>query len=208
MPLARVPDKEHPAAYPADHELVAAARIGDRQAMEALIDRHYARVLGLLTYLTRDPELAQDLTQDAFLLASQRLTQLRQDGSFLAWLCQIARHLALSQQRARRWRFMPLDRLHTQLTPATVWPGVRSGIEDCHERELIEQVFAQLSPAAGEVLLLRHLVGLNTTHLALVLEITPSAAQRRLNRAEAGFRQRYRALTRPESLVRESAQHL
>ena len=63
--LATHPD----GSKPTDEELMLAAGRGSREAFAEIVDRHHARILNLLTFLTGDREMASDLTQDCFLRA-------------------------------------------------------------------------------------------------------------------------------------------
>ena len=75
-----------------DAHLVRAARDGDERAFGALYER-YARVIhGLL--LARAPRAdVEDLVQDVFLAAWNRLNSLREPAAFGGWLSMIARNL-------------------------------------------------------------------------------------------------------------------
>jgi RNA polymerase sigma-70 factor (ECF subfamily) len=83
----------------------------------------YAYVMGLV----RDPVLAQDITQEAFLKAFKKLSTLRKTESFPAWIRVIARNVAC-EHRAARAKEVPTD------------PEVVQGMED---------VFAALDPPEG-----------------------------------------------------------
>src|SRR4051794_29546830 len=83
-------------------ELVARVRGGDQAAFAALYDRH-ARVVRAICYdATAHLASADDLTQEVFLRAYQKLHQLRDDSRFVAWLCEIARRAGRDWQRRSR----------------------------------------------------------------------------------------------------------
>jgi hypothetical protein len=63
-----------------DAELVAAAVAGDRGAFAAIYDRYADRLHDFCWSLLRDRDEAADATQDAFLVAAERLDQLRDPG--------------------------------------------------------------------------------------------------------------------------------
>jgi RNA polymerase sigma factor (sigma-70 family) len=86
----------------AEADLVESARSGDRDAFAAIYDR-YADALHDFTYsVLRDRDEAADATHDTFLIAAQRLGQLRDPSKLRPWLYAIARHEALRRARARR----------------------------------------------------------------------------------------------------------
>lgn len=86
-----------------DPELVAAARDGSATALAEILRRHQSAVRGFLRRLCRDPDLADDLAQDAFLTAFARLDAFRGEASLRAWLCGIAWH-KLRESRRAEWR--------------------------------------------------------------------------------------------------------
>ena len=85
----------------ADADLVAAAQRGDRGAFGLLYERYGPMVHGIL--LARVPwEHAEDLVQDVFLVALQRLASLRTPAAFGGWLATIARNRATDHHRQDR----------------------------------------------------------------------------------------------------------
>ena len=84
--------------------LVEAARgpIRNTVAYAALVDRHRAMVYGLIHASCGDWSEAQDLTQEVFIKAWEKLTSLREPARFAPWLRQIARSVTLDAIRRRR----------------------------------------------------------------------------------------------------------
>ncbi len=85
-----------------DSELVALARDGDRAAFEKLYRRHRNRVYGLVWRLCGgDAALAEDLLQEAFIRAWNKLDSFRGDSRFATWLHRLSVNVALSDRRIR-----------------------------------------------------------------------------------------------------------
>lgn len=82
-----------------DVELATLAAAGGRRAFGELVRRHGSAVRALLRRLGADPATADDLAQDAFLVAFERITEFRGEGTFVAWVKRIAARLYI-----RRWR--------------------------------------------------------------------------------------------------------
>jgi RNA polymerase sigma-70 factor (ECF subfamily) len=84
-------------------ELVTRAGSGDHAAFAELYDRH-ARLIRAICYdATAHLASAEDLAQDVFLRAHQKLNQLRDRERFVPWLCEIARRAGRDwRRRARR----------------------------------------------------------------------------------------------------------
>ena len=72
-------------------ELVERARGGSRDAFAVLYDRHARLVRAICFDFTGQLSTAEDLSQDVFLKAYERLGQPRQPERFVPWLCEIAR---------------------------------------------------------------------------------------------------------------------
>ena len=72
-----------------------------RQAYGVLVVRHETWLLNFLRFLSRDADLAQDLCQDAFVLAWQKLADLKEPEKFGAWLKRLAHRLFLRELRHR-----------------------------------------------------------------------------------------------------------
>ena len=84
--------------------LVAAAREGDRAAFEELVSLHYRSVFRTAMAALQRREDAEDVTQDAFVLAWRKVGGFRGDSSFKTWLLTIVWRQALDKRRSRsRW---------------------------------------------------------------------------------------------------------
>jgi RNA polymerase sigma-70 factor (ECF subfamily) len=92
-------DANAPRASAHDLELVALAAAGGRDAFGELVRRHGSAVRGLLRRMGADPALADDLAQDAFLVAFEQIADFRGDGPFQGWVKRIAARLYV-----KRWR--------------------------------------------------------------------------------------------------------
>lgn len=93
-------------------ELVARAREGDHTAFATLYDRH-ARLIRAICYdATAHLASAEDLAQDVFLRAYQRIHQLRDGEKFVPWLCEITRRAGHDWRRRTRRDGMHLARVH------------------------------------------------------------------------------------------------
>lgn len=86
-----------------DLELCAQAVTGERAAFGELVRRHGPAVRGLLRRMGAPAPEADDVAQDAFLTAFERITEFRGEGTFAAWVKRIAARLYLRRlQKERR----------------------------------------------------------------------------------------------------------
>ena len=92
----------------ADAELATLAQAGDRLAFGELVRRHGSGVRGLLRRMGAEPALADDVAQDAFLAAYERIAEFRGQGAFAGWVKRIAARLYIKRAK-RQGRLSPLD---------------------------------------------------------------------------------------------------
>ena len=138
------------AAVP-DEELVRRVLEGEEELFEVLVRRHQGQTRALLRRLCKeDHALADDLAQEAFLLAYRKLAQFRADAAFGTWLYRIAYNVFLMHVRARKEE-VPLDEA---MPPAEEdqedegRPGAQptSGVEAQSVRELdVRRALSKLS---------------------------------------------------------------
>lgn len=122
-----------------DHDLVQEARAGSRAASELLMRRYERGVYRVCLSMTRDPDDALDLTQDALLKAFSKLDSFSGRGSFQGWLLQVANRTCLNWLRTRKRRGET-----EELTDLNV-PSCESRAEkDLTRRETSERLRAEL----------------------------------------------------------------
>jgi RNA polymerase sigma-70 factor (ECF subfamily) len=102
-----------------DEALLAGLTFGDAEAGRAFIGRFQSRVYGLAITILRDPALAEDIAQEAFLRAWKHGPSYDpRRGTVAAWMARITRNLAIDALRLRRAEVMEPDAL-AALSPAS-----------------------------------------------------------------------------------------
>lgn len=92
-----------------EHELIWAAQAGDISAFNPLVLKYQDLIYRQAYYLLKDDENAQDLTQDVFIKAFQKLDTFR-GGSFKAWLLRMVTNAAYDElRRYKRYPLIPLN---------------------------------------------------------------------------------------------------
>src|SRR2546427_2289114 len=86
---------------PEDHALVARAQSGDRDALEALIQRHQAWIYNIAVRMLYHPQDAEDATQEVLIKALTRLSSFEGRSSFRTWLYRIVVNHVLNTKRGR-----------------------------------------------------------------------------------------------------------
>ena len=87
-----------------DRQLVAAAQAGDRQALEALLGRHYDRVHAVCRRIAGSSRDADDAAQEAMISIVRGLPRFDGRAQFSTWVYRIATNAALDELRRRRRR--------------------------------------------------------------------------------------------------------
>ncbi|HOC43324.1 MAG TPA: sigma-70 family RNA polymerase sigma factor [Thermoanaerobaculales bacterium] len=95
------------AVVPARSDAVRRAQAGDLEAFEELYRGTVGRVHGLCLRMCRDPQLAEELTQESYIRAWQKLASFRGDSLFSTWLHRIAVNVVLGHFRGSLRRLEP-----------------------------------------------------------------------------------------------------
>ena len=148
-----------------DASLVLRAREGDGQAFEALVRRHYRAAYAVARARVEGPMDAEDVVQDAFVRALERLDDCDPDR-FAGWLLTVVRNRA-HNLRVYEGRRAGVDPEETQI-PAGRDPdgGTSRRLARSEVRTALENAISLLSPVQREVLLLHDLEGLRHAEIA------------------------------------------
>jgi RNA polymerase sigma-70 factor (ECF subfamily) len=87
-----------------DPTLVTRARAGDSAAFRALVVRYQRKVYAVALGIVKDPDLAWDVAQEAFVRVHQHLGEFKGESAFSTWVLRIATHLAIDSVRRERTR--------------------------------------------------------------------------------------------------------
>ena len=174
-----------------DEELVRIVRErGEtgRAAMDALVRRHQGWVRRLLAHVL-GPEEADDVAQDVFVAAYEKIGTLRDPNGIRSWLRRIALRMAFNARRSRRRR----DARHEHAAEIARMFEPRPP-EEFARRAFIEQVLSRLPYPYREILVLRYVEELALKEIGELLDIGVPAAKMRLLRARREFLRHYEAL--------------
>jgi RNA polymerase sigma-70 factor (ECF subfamily) len=158
-------------------ELVRRARGGDLLAFEALYRRQVGRVYALCRRVSGDGARAEELVQETFLRAWQKLGTLRRDEDLPAWLHRVAVNTALGERRSRSRgedREGPLDEERTEETTGA--PPAGLGLD-------LERALDTLPPGARAVFVLHDVEGYKHEEIAGLLKVTVGTSKAQLHRA-------------------------
>jgi RNA polymerase sigma-70 factor (ECF subfamily) len=162
-----------------------------RQMPSISFEEHLERLFAYAVRLTGSHDLAEDLTQQAFLVAQQRIGQLRDPNKLAAWLLRIVRNLFL--KHCRRRHPLPVSQVDLDLEEVLHDDAMEL---PCDE-ERIQLALAQLPLDYRAVVLMFYFEELSYREIATELEIPEGTVMSRLARARNHLR---RLLVAPQRL--------
>jgi RNA polymerase sigma-70 factor (ECF subfamily) len=179
--MTAVATLDAPTPRPSDTDAASAAA-GDRAAFERLYRTHVDRVFSLCARMVADRARAEELTQDVFVRAWEKLHLFRGDSAFSTWLHRLAVNVVLNdrKKRARRHaRFEEEDEtlgmdVHAGPERPTVQPG---------DMLDLEHAMTRLPPGARRVFTLHDIEGYKHEEIAELLGVTTGATKAQLHRA-------------------------
>jgi RNA polymerase sigma-70 factor (ECF subfamily) len=169
-----------------DAALVARALAGDADGFQTLVHRHFRAAYAVALALTREPADADDVCQDAFVRAWERLADCRQPERFGAWLAQIVRNRA--RNRLAYFRI----RRALPLSAADARPASGAGPHVDAEREELRRALLAalggLSAVQREVVMLHDLEGMKHGEIAALAGCSEVMSRRHLSDARRVLR--------------------
>lgn len=163
--------------------------------VEELFAAHHNEIYAYLIRMLRDPELAADLTQDAFIKAYRNYNVLEKPENARAWLYQIAHRVALDHIRRQKIiRFLPWTGESHGSAPST-----ERLVMDAHLSGDLQRALAKIPERQRAALLLAELHDLTGLELAAALGVSHVAARALLTRARESLRQALAAERRAET---------
>ena len=188
----------------AETALVAAAQGGDRAAFECLVMSCQARILRLLTRLTQNRAVAEELLQESLFKAFVSLHGFRAEASFSTWLAHIARNTfyAWKKEQGRRPDQDALDEDTVAAEDGLVdWPSHTESPETLlWQQELtqsLSQAMAELPQPLSQALSLREQEGLSYEEIAQIQQVPIGTVRSRIHRARESLSHTLKDLMEP-----------
>jgi RNA polymerase sigma-70 factor (ECF subfamily) len=183
LPVALAPSALVDAAPDAERADIAAAAAGDRRAFERLYRTHGPRVFALCLRMTADRVLAEELVQDVFVKAWQKLDTFRGDAAFGTWLHRVAVNIVLSRRKQDGVHRGRTSDHEDSLDAAPAQP-VSVG-----DRLDLEAAIAALPAGARRIFVLHDVEGYTHEEIGDLLGITSGGSKAQLHRARMLLRE-------------------
>ena len=165
---------------------VALAAAGDRRAFERVYRDHVDRVFSVCVRMAGDRALAEELTQDVFVRAWEKLSLFRGESAFSTWLHRLAVNVVLNHRKAagRRRAQVGGGSEEEGMDALPARPGPAPG-----DRMDLEGAIAGLPAGARRVFVLHDVEGYKHEEIAEMLGITAGGSKAQLHRARLLLRE-------------------
>ncbi|RKU27976.1 hypothetical protein C6497_10400 [Candidatus Poribacteria bacterium] len=187
-----------------DDVLIQRVLDGDDTAFSDLVRKYQRCVHALVWRKIGDFHIAEDITQDTFLKAYQKLPTLREPQRFLSWLYVIATNRCKAWLRKRPLWTQPLEKVSSSESEKATYSrhiieeNKKMAVET--QREVVQKLLEKLQESDRTVITLFYLGGMTYEEISEFLGVSTGAIKSRLHRA----RQR---LKKEESMIREALEH-
>jgi RNA polymerase sigma-70 factor (ECF subfamily) len=178
---SQVAEEVHP-----DVALVARAKLGDTAAFEQLVRQYERQIFRVAQHITQNREDAEDITQDAFFKAYEKLEQFQGNSKFSTWLVRIAVNESLMRLRKRKTsRTVSMDE-----DVQTEDGSIPRDFAEWRPNPELRKTIQGLPPGFRTVFTLRDVENLSTEETAEALGLSVPAVKSRLLRARLQLRER------------------
>jgi RNA polymerase sigma-70 factor (ECF subfamily) len=184
--------EQHP-----DVALVARVRAGDVAAYDELVRKYERQVFRIAQHITQNREDAEDVAQDAFLKAYEKIDQFQGNSKFYTWLVRIAVNEGLMRLRKRRTartvsidEDMETEEGSVQREIADWAPDPEQNYTQAELAEILRKTIQGLPQGFRIVFALRDVEGMSTEETAETLGLSIPAVKSRLLRARLQLRER------------------
>jgi len=177
------PSKELTASQ-READLVARCRAGDVNAFETIYRQHSPRVYSLACRMAGSPEEGEDLLQEIFLQAFQKIGSFKGESSVGTWLYRLALNHCLDFVRSRR----------AKMTKVTETLDTEGAIEPTAPRDTpvarldLDRAMQQLPPGCREAFVLHDVEGFDHKEVASLLGIAEGTSKSQVFKARAKLR--------------------
>ena len=164
-------------------QLVALSKKGDKQAYEQLYRENVGKIYALCLRLCGQRELAEDLTQEAFIKAWQKINSFKGESAFCSWMYRLTSNLVISHMRQQsQWKNVSLIEDHVN--------HAQDIIAVAHEKSDLEKSIKELPDQARSVLILYEYFGYQHNEISKLTGLAISTCKAHLHRARNLLRKR------------------
>ena len=187
-----------------DAELIQRVLAGDDTAFSVLVNKYQKPVHALAWRKVGDFHVAEEITQDTFLKAYQKLAVLKKPQRFLSWLYVIATNHCKAWLRKKRLRTESLENTSSSALEKATYSGYvieeNERTEAEAQREVVKKLLAKLQESDRTIVTLRYFGEMSSAEIGEFLGVSANTVRSRLRRAQ-------QRLKREESMIREALEN-
>ncbi len=184
-----------------DIQLINRTLKGDDSAFSELVKKYQKQVHALAWRKVSDFHIAEDITQDTFLKAYQKLHTLKEPHQFAGWLYVIAARECLAWYRNKRLQKKTLEKVDTTPTNKDVYSQhiseEKAKTAEMETREVVKQILETLKESERTVITLHYFGEMTCEEISKFLGVSANTIKSRLRRAR-------NRLKKEEAMIREA----
>jgi RNA polymerase sigma-70 factor, ECF subfamily len=162
---------------PGLEEKLAIARLkqGELDGMETLVKRYQIQAVYAAYLLVRDPHLAEDIVQEAFLHAAEKIAQFDAERPFGPWFLRSVINAATKRAKQQE-RFVPLDAADDdEISVVAAWlvdpdPSPEAVVETQETQQMVWSALGKLTPEQRAAIILRHFLDMSEAEMTQELK--------------------------------------
>ncbi len=184
-----------------DTELIQRTLDGDQNAFTRLVEKYQKGIHALAWRKIGDFHIAQEITQDTFLRAYERLRTLKDPSRFPGWIYVIASHLCTEWHRKKKYPIQSLestDLAEIEKVSHSQYIAEKRDTETAEtQREIVQKLLSKLPESERTVMVLHYLGEMTYDTISKMLGVSQNTIKSRLNRAR-------NRLKKEEALINEN----
>ena len=184
-----------------DTDLIQRTLEGDQQAFSALVEKYQKQIHALAWQKIGDFHIAQEITQDAFLMAYQKLSTLKHHNRFVGWLYVITNNMCKNWHKKNRLAYQSLeDTDPAELEEVYYSEFMMKEREDAaHQkrRAIVQKILSQLKESERTVVNLYYIAEMPCEEIGKFLGMSPNTVRSKLHRAR-------NRLKKEEAMIKEN----
>lgn len=174
-----------------ESQLILRSQNGDHTAYEKLYRDNIGRVYALCLRMCGQKELAEDLSQEAFIRAWQKLNSFRGDSAFSSWLFRLTSNVVVGHMRKlSKWQIDSLDEQAYDQTPSKERPPE-------HNKRDVEASLSILSDTSRVVLIMYEYLGYQHNEISEITGMATGTSKTHLHRARAALKAQAQSMGKP-----------
>ncbi|MDE0484680.1 MAG: sigma-70 family RNA polymerase sigma factor [Candidatus Poribacteria bacterium] len=170
-----------------DAELIERTLEGDQQAFTALVEKYQEQIHALAWQKIGDFHIAQEITQDAFITAYQKLATLTHHNRFAGWLYVITSNKCNMWHRKKKPKLQSLEETDPMELEEVYYSEYtsrqREEAANQNRRTIVRKLFNKLRESERTVVTMHYLAGLTCEEIGRFLGVSPNTVKSRLHRA-------------------------